>query len=85
MSKADKMFEKLAYKKLINKEKTVIRYEKIFYFNGYKIIRDIKYYLLDKDVVIQSYNDYICQRVDTSLETEELQAINEKCEELGWI
>ena len=83
MSKADEMFERLGYEKSTDKRRE--QYKKILYFNGYKIITTINFYLLDKNLSTQSYNDTIQQKVDTNFETEEMIAINEKVKELGWL
>lgn len=73
MSKADKMFEELGYKQ------------------GYTQTGDLKYYKNDANVIIfKFYNNsfYKSGEYDgmcDSVTMEELQAINEKVKELGWI
>lgn len=69
MSKADKMFEKLGYEK--EETNYSIRYIKfIFKDLGHRIV----FYKDDKSV-----NTY------GKIDMQELQAINEKCKELGWL
>lgn len=69
MSKADKMFEKLGYEKIETKD------EITYHFNN----RDIIFYLNRKTVDS-------CSGFSTVFITmQELQAINEKCKELGWL
>ena len=73
MSKADKMFEELGYKKSTTQ------------------LEDIKFYKDDDNVICfrmvkKSFNksgeyDGMCDYTTM----QELQAINEKCKELGWI
>lgn len=70
---ADEMFEKLGYKK------------------SYTQLKDIKYYKDDDNVIYfrevkKSFNksgeyDGMCDYISM----QELQAINQKCKELGWI
>lgn len=67
MSKADKMFEKLGYKKTTNDMAEI--YTK-------KIIRGIRQLAFHKDKHINLDIEFMT--------LEELQAINEKCKELGW-
>lgn len=73
MSKADEMFEELGYEK------------------SSQPFDSIKYYKDDDNVF---YFDYISQEFNKSgaydgmcdgITMQELQAINEKCRELGWI
>ena len=69
MSKADKMFEELGYKKIVGKTTevfTLSRESKNIAFS--KIINRIRIY---------GKYDFI--------DMQELQAINEKCKELGWL
>lgn len=71
MSEADKMFEKLGYYKDFNK--TIHEYKK----DGE--LFEIDFWLRSKEVSKEYYGNtgYIT--------IEELQAINQKCKELGWI
>lgn len=70
---ADKMFEKLGYENkteiIENNNLTTIKYNKQ---NKYEIIFRID----TKETIIEGFK---------GIEIEELQAINKKCEELGWI
>ena len=73
MSEADKMFEELGYKKTITQ------------------LKDLKYYKDDDNVFIFALKnkgfyksgeyDGMCDNISM----QELQAINKKCEELGWL
>ena len=76
MSKADEMFEKLGYKKDIDVNYGLIRYNKDDkYF--------IRFLIEDKAVEANSIidNDIYVLSINMKL----LNAINEKCRELGWI
>lgn len=77
MSEADKMFEELNYKKDIGEDFSVVRYKhkKEDYY--------IRFYLRDRtfDANRISKNKIFLLEIDYKL----LQAINKKCEELGWI
>lgn len=67
MSKADKMFEELGYKK---------NFEDKYRANYEHSVETIINF--DKDVkTLRIYNN--------SIDMQELQAINEKCKELGWL
>ena len=80
MSKADTMFEELGYKKeeendkyvLYLSEKSLWRQRKIRFWKDEKVIFND---LLEDDKVVSS----------VQIGIEEIQAINEKCKELGWI
>lgn len=80
MSKADTMFEELGYKKeeendkyvLYLSEKSLWRQRKIRFWKDEKVIFND---LLEDDKVVSS----------VQIGIEELQAINLKCKELGWI
>lgn len=80
MSKADTMFEELGYKKeeendkyvLYLSEKSLWRQRKIRFWKDEKVIFND---LLEDDKVVSS----------VQIGIEELQAINQKCKELGWI
>lgn len=73
MSKADEMFEKLGYER-INTSMTTIKYIK---FNKVWVNISIRFDLKDKTVFIHCETE--------NLTMQELQAINLKCKELGWI
>lgn len=70
MSKADEMFEELGYTKFEG-------LYKIEYKGEEKSIEFDKRY---NTVIVEKYVEY-----KDYIEIQELQAINEKCEELGWI
>lgn len=83
MSKSDELFKKLDYTKLIDDEETVwyqkakdnIVYEILFHIDERKVSHTISYY---------SKNGNLLKKEET-LSIEELQAINEKCREKGWL
>lgn len=78
MSKADKMFKELGYKKEVdNKDK--VRY--ITLINEKNDLFIIEIWKLDKVIWISPTNLHY----STEIELEELQAINEKVKELGWL
>ena len=75
MSKADKMFEKLGYEiEIENKKRITYVYEGQF-FDKYIIFE-----IIDKHIVIE-----LGTGESTNINMQELQAINEKCKELGWL
>jgi len=74
MSKADEMFEKLGYKKS-SSLKTINRYEKVTDEHIYHFIFNEKMKIFSKT----------CDYGKTHIRAEEIQAINKKCKELGWI
>lgn len=80
MSKADEMFEELGYKKIEENDKSILYLsEKTF-----GRIRKIKFWKDDKGI----FNDLLeDDEVISSVQIgmQELQAINEKVKELGWI
>ena len=73
MSKADEMFGKLGYVKIRDDER-FIKYKK-FYKND-NIVMDKE----TKDFIKNFDSEYW-----EAVTMEELQAINEKCREMGWI
>ena len=80
MSKADEMFEELGYFKKIIPEK--------FSYTNYKEIRYLKHInkcLIKFDL---EFKQVLCEYIggsSSSITMQELQAINEKCKELGWL
>ena len=80
MSKADEMFEKLGFKKVIDNEKEV-KYQYIENLMGDKIIHTIQIAKIGK--IIFSYRSDENHQV-MGFSRKELQAINEKVKELGW-
>lgn len=81
MSEADKMFEELGYKKILDTY-VQTRYQKneegckkkvsVIVFTH--TLKDVGGYIVDSDI-----DEF------ASFTMEELRAINKKCEELGWI
>lgn len=69
MSEADKMFEELGYHKL-----QTIGLQECAYSNG-----------KGKEIIISQNKKVGLYGIYQWLTLEELQAINEKCKELGWI
>ena len=81
---ADELFNELGYKKL--EDKYNIDYNKIYSFtNGDKIKEQIRFCKLDKYIHIENYNFDDGITFGKFLDTKELQAINNKVEELGWM
>lgn len=76
MSEADKMFEKLEYGKQELIE--IVIYENK---NDEEIYIDKKQRTVIKEAYLSSLNIYEAREITM----QELQAINKKCEELGWI
>ena len=72
---ADEMFEELGYE-IIKNNKTTLNYEK----EGLHLYKEIVFALLDKSVTVGYGKGECC---DISIQ--ELQAINKKVEELGWM
>lgn len=75
MSKADEMFEKLGYKKIIE--------------NNVRIDYENEGQFFEKEIVFGLIDNIVCIELGTgesaNINMQELQAINEKCKELGWI
>lgn len=79
MSEADKMFEELGYAKeflvsILNDKQWGINYKNI------RTETEIIFDEIDKEVCISDMDD---ESIYISMQ--ELQAINEKCKELGWL
>lgn len=72
---ADEMFEKLGYE-ILFKDKNIIQYE----FEGKYMDNEIRFDLKGK-TVLKEYSTGESQEISI----QELQAINKKVEELGWI
>lgn len=74
MSKADEMFEKLGYEKIIE--------------SNVRIDYEIEGHFFDKEIVFGLIDKIICVELGTgesaNINMQELQAINEKVKELGW-
>ena len=84
MSEADKLFDKLGYKKI--EDKYNIDFNKIYQFtNGNKIREQIRFCKLDKYIHIENYNFNTGITFGKFLDMQELQAIITKCKELRWI
>ena len=84
MSEADKLFDKLGYKKI--EDKYNIDFNKIYSFtNGDKIQEKIRFCKLDKYIHVENYNFSSGITFGKYLDIQELKAINLKCKELGWI
>ena len=81
MSKADEMFKELGFKKVIDNE-TEVKYEYRETIMGDKLIHTIQIAKVGK--IVFSYRDDSNHQI-MGIGKQELQAINEKCKELGWI
>lgn len=75
MSKADEMFKKMGYEKIIESN-IRIDYER----EGQFFDKEIVFGLIDKNVTVE-----LGTGESANINMQELQAINEKCKELGWI
>lgn len=99
MSKADEMFEKLDYKKYDNhpefdepsepntwttQDCRVIEYSSFGIINGHHCLQRISFETLNKRVVCEGFFDGRVIRA-IPFSPEEIQAINQKCKELGWL
>ena len=80
MSKADKMFKELGYKKIIDNEME-IKYEYKNVIMGDRIEQTILIAKIGK-IIFSYINNENKQNVGIGIK--ELQAINEKVKELGW-
>lgn len=81
---ADETFKELGYKQL--EDKYNINYIKMYSFiNGDRVREQIRFCKLDKYVHIENFNYDTGVIFGKFLDMEELQAINKKVEELGWI
>ena len=74
MSKADKMFEELGYKKIIDNT-DIVQYE----FEGLYMDIEIRFDLQARTIIKEYSTGESC-----GITIAELQAINEKVKELGW-
>ena len=75
MSKADEMFKELGYE-IVTENRTKIMYER----EGQFFDKYIVFEIIDKHIVIE-----LGTGESTNINMQELQAINEKCKELGWL
>lgn len=81
---ADELFKELGYKK--SEDKYNIDYNKIYSLtNGNKIREQMRFYNLDKCVHLEYFNFDYGITTEKFLNIQELQAINKKCQELGWV
>ena len=75
MKTADEMFEELGYEIIIDNG-TTLNYEK-------------EGALFDKEIVFELIDKNVCAELGTgesaNISVAELQAINQKCKELGWM
>ena len=84
MSEADKLFDKLGYKKI--EDKYNIDFNKRYSFtNGDKIQEQIRFCKIDKYIHIENFNFNSGISFGKFLDMQELKAINLKSKELGWI
>ena len=77
MSKADEMFEKLGFPE-IEKEYNYFKYKSVGGKKGY-----IRFETEEKTVC--AYKTIYGMEFIRSITMQELQAINQKCKELGWL
>lgn len=79
---ADEMFEELGYVKFDNKNVKEIRFIKKM---NKTTMADISFHKVFKRIEVYFYDSEQCIEMTKPILTEELQAINKKVEELGWI
>lgn len=79
MKTADEMFEKLGYKKEI--DNSMPMHKEIIYFKNSDYASNIKFVINNK--LVKAY--YGEEEKNAYIDMEILQAINKKCQELGWI
>lgn len=77
---ADKMFEELGYKKTITGFE-IARYRKEFKLKGARNI----IFSIDKEICVCEENEKGLAVNRDYFNMQELQAINQKCKELGWL
>lgn len=75
MSEADKMFEKLGHKKVIDNT-NILQYDE---YKDYIIDYEVRFDLKDKTIIVEFSNGE-----SLKITMQELQAINLKTKELGW-
>lgn len=80
MSKADEEFEKLGYEKITDSE-TEIKYHYEERLMGDKCTCNILFAKVSK--IVFNYGEYMIEARGIGMK--ELEAINMKCKELGWI
>ena len=82
---ADELLKELGYEKKLE-DKYNINYIKMYSFiNGDRVREQIRFCKLDKYVHIENYNFDDGITFGKFLDTKELQAINKKVLELGWL
>lgn len=80
MSKADEMFEELEYENIIN-ETCICEYRKYFKLKRARHI----IFAIDKTISVCEENEKTLAVNRDYFTMQELEAINEKCKELGWL
>lgn len=80
METADEMFEKIDFIKVEDTDKELV-YKSEYYVFGKKFIHHIMFVKIGRTIF--SYKERIEEQMGIGIG--ELQAINKKCEELGWI
>lgn len=79
---ADEMFEELGYKKFDNKNVKKIRFIKRM---NKTTIAYISFHKVHKRIEVYFYDSEECVEMTKPILIEELQAINKKVKELGWL
>ena len=83
MSKADEMFKELGYEK--EEDKYRIAYYLKKNFTHFIVIKKIYLYKIEKDICMEQWNITEGIEISCNIGMQELQAINLKCKELGWV
>jgi hypothetical protein len=82
MSKADKMFEELGYRKKESKKMGFLEYTQKDTATSDLCI---SFEFVSKTIMCAIFEKGIIDSRALAINTKELQAINEKCKEIGWL
>ena len=88
MSKADEMFKELGYEITEIKDDGTKESGIQFTQKGRDLTKVIEFYFYHKSLLIKTIQNVDGMQIEWSCElisSKELQAINEKCKELGWV
>ena len=85
MSEADKMFEELGYEKRCDKDNNPNYVTYVKYNEDPSSGITMSFNLLDETVCADTFDEDYEINFAHYIKPKELQAINKKCEELGWI
>ena len=80
---ADEMFDELGYKK--QEDKYRIEYFLKQNYTHFVVTKRIAFYKVEKDICLEQWNVTEGIRISTNITMKELQAINKKCQDKGWL